>query len=76
MSRVEAFATGIKIESGNQSPFFLGGGGGGGGRSRDQGDLQTAKNQQSRMRGCNLTFDPSKSRDQEPPRERSSDQKT
>ena len=61
MSRVEAFATGIKIESGDQSPFL-------GGGSRDQGDLQTAKNQQSRMRGCNLTFDPSKSSDQEPPK--------
>ena len=32
MSRVEAFATGIKIESSDQSTF-----------SRDQGNLQTAK---------------------------------
>ena len=33
MSRVEALATGIKIESSDQSPFGV-----------DQGDLQTAKN--------------------------------
>ena len=36
------------------------------GRSRDQGDLQTAKNWQSRMHGCNVTFDLWKSSDQEP----------
>ena len=36
MSCVEAFATGIKIESSDQSPF--------GGQSMDQGDLRTAKN--------------------------------
>ena len=50
MSCVEAFATGIKIESSDQSPF--------GGWSRNQGDLQTAKNQQWRTHGYNLTFDP------------------
>ena len=58
MSGVEAFATGIKIESSDQSPF--------GGWSRNQGDLQTAKNQQWRMHGYNLTFDPWKLSDQEP----------
>ena len=31
-------------------------------RSRDQGNLWTAKIKGSRMRGCNLTFDPLKSR--------------
>ena len=58
MSRVEAFATRIKIESSDQSPFR--------GRSRDQGGLQVAKINGSRTRGCNLTFDPEKSSDQEP----------
>ena len=55
MSLVEGFATGIKTESSNQSPLW--------GQTRDQGDLRTAKNQQSKTRGCNLTFDPN---DQEP----------
>ena len=58
MSCVEAFATGIKIESSDQSPL--------GGQSRDQGDLQTAKNQRSRTCSSNVTFDPWKSSDQEP----------
>ena len=53
MSHVEAFATGIKIELNNQSR-----------RSRDQGDFRTANNQQSRMNGCNVIFDPWKSSDQ------------
>ena len=48
MSRVKALATGIRIESSNQSSY--------GGRSRDQSGLQTAKNQQSRMCGSNFTF--------------------
>ena len=56
MSRVEAFATGIKIESSDQSPF--------GGPIKDRDDLRTAKNQLSRTHGCNVTFDPWKSSDQ------------
>ena len=55
MSRVEAFATGIKIEPSDQ-PW--------GGQSRDQGDLRTAKNQQSRIHDCNVACDPSKSSNQ------------
>ena len=50
---VEAFATGIKIESSDQSPFG----------GADQG---IKVNQQSRMHGYNVTFDPWKSSDQEP----------
>ena len=50
MSHVEAFATGIKIESSDQSPFW--------GRSRDQGVLRAARINGSRMCGCNLTLDP------------------
>ena len=47
MSRVETFATGIKIESSNQSHNFL---------KADQGDLQTAKIKVSKTLGYNLTF--------------------
>ena len=57
MSHLEAFATGIKIESSDQSLL--------GGRSRDQGGLWIAKNQQSRTHDCNVTFDPWKSHNQE-----------
>ena len=57
MSCVEAFVTGIKIESGNQSAF--------GGWSRDQGSLRVPKINRSRMYCCSLTFDPWKSSDQE-----------
>ena len=49
MSRVEAFATGIKIESSNQSPFW--------------GPIKgskTAKINGSRTHDCNMTFDPLK----------------
>ena len=59
MSCVEAFATGVKIESRDQCPF--------GGRSRDQGELRTSKNQQSRtQRLRDVTFAPWKSSDEEP----------
>ena len=72
MSLVGAFATGIKTESSNQSPLW--------GRTRDQGDLRTAKNQRSKMRGCNLTFDPNNQEPQKGMIKRSStlfaDQKT
>ena len=57
MSCVEVFVTGIKIESSDQSPL--------GGRSRDQSDLWTTKNQQSRMHDYNVTIDPWKSTNQE-----------
>ena len=56
MSRVEAFVTEIKTVL----KALLGG------RSRNQCDLQTTENQQSRKRGYNLTFDPWKSSNQEP----------
>ena len=50
MSRVETFTTRIKLNQVIKALL--------GGRSKDQGDLWTAKNQQSRMCSCNLTFDP------------------
>ena len=50
MSCVEAFATGIKIEASDQSPFW----------GANQGDLWTAKISGSRTHSCNLTFDPLK----------------
>ena len=49
MSCVEVFASGIKIEL---SKVLLGS------QSRDQGDIQTTKDQQSRVCDCYLTFDP------------------
>ena len=48
-SPVEVFVTRIKIESSNQSPFEN--------RSRDQGNLWIAKINESRMQGCNLSFE-------------------
>ena len=44
MSRVEAFATGIKIESSDQSPFQ---------GLIDQGDLLAVRIIKSGMQGCN-----------------------
>ena len=44
---VEAFATGIKIESSDQSPL-----------GANQGIKVTSKQLKSRTCGCNLTFDP------------------
>ena len=55
MFRVEVLATGIKIESSNQKPFW--------------GPIKgsrIAKINRSRTHGCNLTFDPSA---QEPQKE-------
>ena len=49
MSRVEALATGIKIESSNRSPFW----------GQIKGS-RIAKLNKSRTHGCNLTFDPFK----------------
>ena len=49
MSHVEVLATGIKIESSNQRPFW--------------GPIKGSrigKINQSRIHGCNLTFDPLK----------------
>ena len=46
MFRVEVLATGIKIESSNQRPFWW--------------PIKGAKINRSRTHGCNLTFDPLK----------------
>ena len=51
MFRVEVLATGIKIESSNQRPF----------RGAIKG-LRNAKLNRSRTHGCNLTFDPLKTK--------------
>ena len=48
ISRVEAFVTGIKIESSDQSLFLR----------TEQGDLWTAKIKKSRTHSCNLTVEP------------------
>ena len=52
MSRVEAFAIGIKIESSNRSPVWD--------RLSDQGDLRAANIIKYGTGSFNLTFDPSK----------------
>ena len=55
MSRVEVLATGIKIRSSNQRPFW--------------GPIKgsrIAKINRSRTHGCNLTFDPLKTSTQGP----------
>ena len=65
MSCVEAFATEIKIES-RESLF--------GGRSRNQGDLGTAKTQEPTMHGYNLTLTLGNQAIKSLRRERSSDQ--
>ena len=53
MSRVEAFATRIKIESSDQSPFLRA-------DQRIKITFWTAKIKESKMCTCNLAFDPQK----------------
>ena len=74
MFRVEAFATGIKIECQCSMSMYQAIKALLGGRSRDQGDLQTAKNQRSRTRGSNVTFNPENQAIKSLRREQSSDQ--
>ena len=66
MSRVEAFATGIKIESSDQTPFWR--------PIKGSRWPRAAKINRSRVRSCNLTFDPENQAIKSLRRERSSNQ--